>query len=146
MILITYKKAGHKYKILKTLNAGIELIGGEVKTIRKKLGSLDGSRVLVRGGEAFIVEMTIPPYQVNNTAKGYDPKRPRRLLLNKREIQQLADAEMKKGLTIVPISMYNSHGLIKAQIAIVQGKNKSDKRECIKRREAERDIQRILKH
>lgn len=146
MTLITYKKAGHKYKILETFSAGIELTGGEVKTMRKKLGSLDGSRVLVRGGEAFIVEMTIPPYQVNNTAKGYDPKRPRRLLLNRREIQQLADAEVKKGLTIVPISMYNSHGLIKAQIAIVHGKNKSDKREDIKRREAERDIQRILKH
>ncbi len=146
MAFITYKKAGLKYEIMDTFTAGVELFGTEVKTLRKKLGSLDGSRVIVRGGEAFVVGMTIPPYQVANSPKNYTPDRPRRLLLTKREIAKLADADAKKGLTLIPISMYNEHGLIKASIAIVRGKNKSDKREYLKKREADREAERALKN
>ena len=89
--------------------------------------------MVVRGGEAFIIGMTIPPYQVVNTKKGYDPERARRLLLTKREIAELADADAKKGLTLVPLLMYNTHGLIKVKIAIVRGKGKADKREDLKK-------------
>ncbi len=145
MVLIVYKKATIRYEILKTFEAGVELIGTEVKSLRGKLGSLDGSRVVVRGGEAFIVGMTIPPYQGANASKNYEPEHARRLLLNKREITELANAEIKKGLTIVPFSMYNTHGLIKAKIAIVRGKGKADKREDLKKREAVREAQRALK-
>lgn len=145
MKLIEYKKAGLKYEILKTFEAGIELVGSEVKAIRNKLGSLDGTRVVVRGGEAFISGMTIPPYQGANTAKSYDQERPRRLLLNKREIALLAESEAKKGLTVIPLSLYTAHNLIKVKVAVVRGKNKVDKREDLKRHEALREAQRALK-
>ncbi|HEC94097.1 MAG TPA: SsrA-binding protein SmpB [Candidatus Kaiserbacteria bacterium] len=144
MILIIYKKATLKYEILEKYTAGIELVGAEVKTLRKKLGNLDGSRVIVRGGEVFVVGMTIPPYQANNTPKEYDPARTRRLLLTKREIKELANAEMKKRLTIVPLSVYNDRHLLKMQVAIVHGKNKADKREYLKRKDAQREAQRAL--
>ncbi len=146
MTLIKYKKVGLKYENIDTFEAGIELLGTEVKSIRAKLGSMDGSRVVVRGGEAFISGMTIPPYQVANTPKSYDTERPRRLLLTKREIVILSEAESKKGLTVVPLSMYNAHGLIKVKIAIVRGKTKVDKREDLKRKEADREAERAMKH
>ncbi len=145
MNLIDYKKASLKYAPLEIFEAGIELTGAEVKALRNKMGSLEGARVLVRGGEAFLVGMTIPPYQTANTPKNYDPTRTRRLLLTKREIMLLADAEAKKGLTLIPLSVYNAHGLIKAKVAIVRGKNKADKREDIKKREAKREAERALK-
>ena len=122
MALIEYKKAGLKYERLQEMEAGIELAGGEVKSLRAKQGSLEGARVVVRGGEAYVVGMTIPPYQVGNTSASYDTERPRRLLLKRNEIRILADAESKKGLTIVPIEVYNKKSLLKVRIAIVRGK------------------------
>jgi SsrA-binding protein len=142
MTLIEYKKVFLKYTPIEDFNAGIELSGQEVKSLRNKLGSLDGARVVVRGGEAFIVGMTVPPYQVANIKKDYDPERARRLLLNKKEIAMLADAESKKGLTIVPIKIYTAKGLIKVHIAIVRGKGKADRREDLKKRDALRDASR----
>ena len=120
--------------------------GKEVKFLRKKLGSLDGSRVVVRGGEAFIVGMTIPAYQSTNAPKSYDPERARRLLLTKKEISYLYAAESKKGLTIVPLEVYTNKELIKVRIAIVRGKSKSDKREDLKKRDALRETGRVLKN
>lgn len=146
MTLVEYKKALLKYAPLEEFRAGIELLGTEVKSLRNKLGSLDGARVVVRGGEAFVVGMTIPPYQASNTAKGYDAERTRRLLLGKGEIAQLADAESKKGLTIVPLEVYTSKDLVKLRLAIVRGKGKSDKREDLKKREAVREQERVIKN
>ena len=143
--LIEYKKAFLKYAPLESFSAGLELLGTEVKSLRNKLGSLDGSRVVVRGGEAFIVGMTIPAYQAANTAKSYDPERARRLLLAKREVAELALAESKKGLTIVPLEVYTSGRFVKARIAIVRGKGKSDKREDLKKRDALREAARSIK-
>jgi SsrA-binding protein len=143
--LVEYKKAGLKYERLEELEAGLELSGHEVKALKGKQGSLDGSRVVVRGGEAYISGMTIPPYQAANTPAGYDPERPRRLLLKKGEIAKLADAETGKGLTIVPIEVYNKGRLVKARIAIVRGKGKRDRREDLKKRDAVREAARILK-
>ncbi len=145
MTLVEYKKAFLKYTPLESFSAGLELLGTEVKALRGKLGSLDGSRVVVRGGEAFILGMTIPPYQPANTNKSYDPERPRRLLLAKREIAELAAAESKKGLTIVPLEVYTNKNLVKARIAIVRGKNKEDRREDLKKRDALRESSRELK-
>ncbi len=146
MILVEYKKAFLKFAPLESFSAGLELFGQEVKALRSKLGSLDGARVVVRGGEAFIVGMTIPPYQAANMPKGYDPERPRRLLLAKKEIAELLDAESKKGLTIIPLEVYTNKRFVKARIAIVRGKGKSDRREDLKKRDALRETGRILKN
>ena len=116
-----------------------------MKSLRGKLGSLDGSRVVVRGGEAYLVGATIPPYQSTNTSVAYDPEHARRLLLNKKEIIELMEAEAKKGLTIVPIEVYNAGRYIKVRIAIVRGKGKADKREDLKKKDDEREIARVMK-
>lgn len=145
MSLIDNKKAGFNYEILEKFEAGLELFGFEVKSIRAKHGSLEGSYVILRNGEAFLVNSSIPPYQVDNTPKEYDPYRVRKLLLNKKEIDTLSDSENTKGLTIVPLSLYNKGTKIKVSIAIARGKKKADKRETIKKRDTDREIRRTLK-
>lgn len=143
-ILLDNKKAKIRYQTLETMNAGLELLGTEVKSLRAKHGSLDGARVVVRGGEAYLLGATIPPFQGGTQAKGYDAERPRRLLLSKKEIEMLADAESKKGLTVVPISLYNGRYL-KLLVAVVKGKSKTDRREDIKKRESDIEIERAMK-
>ncbi len=145
IFLIENKKARMRFAILDTITAGIALTGGEAKAVRNKMGSIDGARVVVRGGEAFLIGMTIPPYQVANTKEDYEPEHPRKLLLKKKEIVELLDAEDTKGLTTVPLSLYNAGRYIKVSIGIVRGKGKADKREDIKKREAEKESARILK-
>jgi SsrA-binding protein len=144
MALVQNKKARFNYEILDTLEAGIELLGIEVKSLKKGQGSLEGARVAVRGKEAFVLSMNIPPYQPKNTPADYDPERPRKLLLSKKEIQEMGKIEGQKGLTIVPTSVYNKGKKIKVEIAVVRGKKKFDKRETIKKRDTERDIRRSL--
>lgn len=146
MILVEYKKALLRFAPVETFSAGIELSGQEVKALRGKLGSLDGARVVVRGGEAFITGMTIPPYQPANMHKSYDPERARRLLLTKKEIATLAAEEEKKGLTIIPLDVYSTGRFVKARIAIARGKGKADRREDLKKRDAARETGRILKN
>lgn len=144
-MLIQNKKAHFDYEILEKFTAGIELLGFEVKTLRNRQGSLEGSYVTVRGGEAYLMNANIPPFQPNNTAKDYDPVRNRRLLLTKKEIAIVASTEKKKGLTIVPISVYNYGRKIKVEIGIARGKKQFDKREVMKKRETEREINRVMK-
>lgn len=146
MTLVEYKKALLKFAPVESFAAGLELSGQEVKALRSKLGSLDGARVVVRGGEAYIVGMTIPAYQPANADKGYDPEKTRRLLLTKKEIAYLYAAESKKGLTIIPLEVYTSKRLIKARIAIVRGKGKEDRREDLKKRDAMLEAGRVLKN
>lgn len=145
MALITNKKAGLNYEILETYATGIELFGFEVKSLRSGQGSLEGARVTVRGGEAYVVGMYIPPYQVGNTPVKYDPYRNRRLLLEKKEITDLGKIEQTNGLTIVPISVYNKGRNLKLDIASVRGKKKFDKRETIKKRDTERETSRVFR-
>lgn len=145
MSLITNHKAGFNYEFVEKYVAGIELFGFEVKSLQNSHGSLEGSHVTVRGNEAYVVGMFIPPYQENNTPKEYDARRNRKLLLNKNEIIDLAKAEKTKGLTIVPISVYNKGRKIKLDIAIAKGKKKFDKRETTKKRETDREISREFK-
>lgn len=142
-VLVDYKKARFNYEILETLEAGIELFGLEVKSLKKGQGSLDGSHVIVRGGEAFLVNMLIPPFQEKNTPKDYEPRRNRRLLLTKEEIAKLAATEDK--LTVVPISIYNKGPLVKVSVAVVRGKKKFDKRASIMKRETDREARRAMK-
>ncbi|MBP6868527.1 MAG: SsrA-binding protein SmpB [Candidatus Pacebacteria bacterium] len=144
MILLENKKVRLRYSVLETYSAGMELLGGEVKSLRAHHGSLDGARIIVRAGEAYLIGATIPPYQIKNTPENYDPERTRRILLSKKEIAELADAESKKGLTIVPLEVYNNR-YVKLRIAIVKGKSKVDKREDLKKADAARDIDRALK-
>ena len=141
--LIDYAKARFDYEILEWFEAGIELLGFEVKSLKLKHGSLEGSYVIIHGGQAMLQGMLIPPYQEKNTPKDYDPRRPRRLILSKKEIAGFAHAA--KGLTIVPISVYLKRNLIKVQVALVRGKKKYDKRESIKRREGDREMERAMK-
>ena len=145
MSLITNRKANFNYEITEKLVAGIELFGFEVKSLRKGQGSLEGAYVTVRGGEAFLLGAYIPPFQPNNTPREYDPHRNRKLLLTKNEIRQLAKVESTKGLTIVPFSVYNKGKVLKVDLGIGKGKKKFDKRESIKKRDAEKDIRRDLK-
>lgn len=145
MSLIVNKKAKFNYEILEKFEAGIELVGFEVKSIKEKRGNIDSAYVVVRGGEAYLVGVEIPPYQVKNTPASYDSKRNRKLLLTKKEIARIADEEAKKGLTIVPISLYNKGVKVKVELAIVKGKRKFDKRETIKKRDSDREVQRTLK-
>ena len=145
MALIENKKVHFNYEIIEKYEAGIELLGVEVKSLRAKRGSLEGSHIIVRGGEAFLVGATIQPYQAGNVAKNYDATRNRRLLLTKKEIAILADYESKKGLTIVPIAVYNKNHKLKVELAVVRGKKTHDKREALKKREANRDILRDIK-
>lgn len=145
MSLIENRKVRHDYEILERLEAGIELFGYEVKALRKGQGSLDGAYAVVRGNEGYLVGMHIAPYQPKNTPREYEADRTRRLLLSKKELLQLGESESQKGLTIVPESVYNKGRYIKVSLALVRGKKKHDKRESLKRREADRDIQRTLK-
>ena len=143
--LLSNKKRLTDIEVLEELTAGIELLGHEVKALRTGMGSLDGAHAIVRGGEAYLVNMSIPPYQGANTPTDYDPERPRRLLLKKEEIDHLAGLERTKGLTIIPISVYTSRRNIKVSLAIGRGRKKHDKREVLKKRDAERDIERAMK-
>ncbi|OGD69662.1 SsrA-binding protein [Candidatus Campbellbacteria bacterium RIFCSPLOWO2_02_FULL_35_11] len=139
------RKASFDYEILEKFDAGIELFGFEVKAIKSGKGNIEGSHVTVRGNEAFLLNANIPPYQTENTPTDYNPERNRRLLLTKKELGELAGLESQKGLTIVPISMYNSKRKIKIEIAVVRGKKKFDKRESIKKKDTERDLRREIK-
>lgn len=146
LVLLENKKARLNYEFLEEFEAGIELLGFEVKSIRGKLGKLEGSHIGVRGGEAYIIGMGIPPYQPGNTPKDYDPERSRRLLLTKKELHSLAGLEGQKGLTIVPISVYNKGRSLKVRMAVVRGKKQYDKRQDLKARDTMRDIERTLKN
>jgi len=139
------RKARFNYEILEKYEAGIELLGSEVKAVRGGAMSLEGAFVIVRGGEVYLINANIPPYQPKNTPTSYDPLRNRKLLLTKKEIAELASNDKNKSLTIVPISVYNKNRKIKVEIALVKGKKQVDKRETIKKRETDRDIRRSLK-
>lgn len=139
------RKARFNYEILQKYEAGIELLGTEVKSIRAGKMSLEGAFVIIRGGEAFLINANVPPYQPKNAPKDYDPLRNRRLLLTKKETAELADSEKNKSLTIVPITVYNKGRKIKAEIALAKGKKKLDKRETIKKRETDRELRREYK-
>ena len=140
MKLVINKKLHLTYAISETLEAGIELFGFEVKSLRGKLGSLDGSKVIVRGGEAFLVGAYIPPYQSANTDKAYDPYRTRRLLFHTSEIEKLYADEASKTLTLHPVSLYIKNNLVKCEVAVCKKKDSRDKREDIKKDIARREL------
>ena len=129
---ISNREAKKNYQILDTIKAGISLLGNEVKSIRKGNMTLTGSKVLIRGNEAFLVGAHIPAYQPKNTDPSYDPNRTRKLLITKKELLKL---ENTKGLTLVPVFVYNTTRHIKLEIGLARKKVGRDKREKIRQRD-----------
>jgi len=142
--LIINKKAGFEYEILETFEAGVELLGTEVKALRGKKGSLAGSYVSFVGSELFLLGAHIPPYQPKNAPLDFDPYRTRKLLLRRKELDGLASRLKTKGLTAVATKVYSMGRQIKVHIALVRGKKLFDKRETIKKRDLDRSMRRGL--
>jgi SsrA-binding protein len=140
------KKAFHTYEILDRFEAGISLVGTEVKSIREGHVSVDQAYVKLRGPELFVIGMNVMPYTHAGMALNHDPIRPRKLLLHKQEIRKIASRIKERGFTVVPLKMYfNERGLLKVEIALARGKTKYDKREAIKKRESDRQLKRYKK-
>jgi len=139
------RKATFDYEILEKFTAGLELTGQEVKSVRAGHISLSGAYVSIRGAEAFLLNADIPAYQPKNAPADYEQTRTRKILLTKAELGELEKAEGTKGLTIVPLSVYNKGRFLKLDLGIARGKKKFDKRESIKKHDVERDLNRKLK-
>ena len=144
-VLIDNRKAHFNYEVISKYEAGIALFGFEVKSIKGGRAILAGSLSTVRGGEVYLMNMQIPPYQMGNTPLDYDPTRTRKLLLSKKQIKEIAPSDNMKGLTLVPLSLYSKGRLVKVELAVVKGKKNYDKRETIKKRETDREIDREYK-
>ena len=144
--LLKNKKALYDYNILKELEAGLVLKGAEVKAIKLKHLSLKGAFISIKGNKVILKNMHISRYQpAGNKQKSYQPNQDRELLLNKKEIRYLQGKMIEKGLTIIPISVYTTRRLIKVKIALVKGKKKFDKREAMKKKDIQRNIEQKLK-
>lgn len=139
------RRARFDYDILETIEAGMVLTGQEVKSVKLGRMSLTGSFGTVHENAVWLTGASIPPYQPKNAPPNYDPERSRKLLLHRDEIAKLIGKMRERGLTLVPLKVYSSHGRIKVELGIARGKKQHDKRETIRRREAERDIDRTLK-
>ena len=144
-IIATNRRAHHDYTVLETLEAGIELKGAEVKSLRSGKASLSDSFARVEQSEIFIYNLHIPPYAFGNIANP-EPVRPRKLLLHKRQIKYL-DAEVStKHVVLVPLKIYfNDDNIVKLELSIAKGKKLYDKRESIRRRETDRELRRAMK-
>ena len=140
-VVATNRKAGFEYFLLERFEAGLSLKGSEIKSIRAGQISLAEAYVRVEGQDVFLMEAHVAPYLQANRFN-HDPKRPRRLLLHKKEMRELWDAVRQKGVTIVPIRVYLKDGRAKLEIAVAKGKKLYDKREAIARRDAERELER----
>ena len=140
---IENKRARFDYEILEEFSAGIVLSGHETKSIKQGHCSLSGAHAIVRNNELYIVGMQIPSFQPENIPTDYDPDRVKKLLMKKGEIATIL-GKLKSGLTLVPLKVYNTkRGLLKIQLGLGRGLKKHDKRELIKKREIEREIQRF---
>ena len=142
--IITNKQASRDYYIDKTYEAGIELRGNEVKSLRGGKGNLKGAFAHIEKGELFVYGMHISPYKYSRDE--YDPVRRRKLLLHKSEIVQLDVKSSQQGYTLLPMKVYFSRGYIKIEIALARGKKHYDKRTALKKKEAKREIDRALRH
>jgi SsrA-binding protein len=137
----TNRKARHEYFVLETFEAGISLKGAEVKSLRQGRASLQESYATLKNGEVWLFDMHISPYE-QAAVDAYEPKRVRKLLLHKKEIRRLVGKLAEKGLTLIPLRVYFKNGIAKVELALAKGKRAYDKREAIKRREAQRELER----
>ncbi len=143
-IVTTNRKARHDYEILDTLEAGIALMGSEIKSIRAGSVNLRESYVQARDEELWLVNAHIASYEQAGIY-GHEPLRPRKLLLHRREIDRLLSRVQEKGLTIIPLTMYLAKGIAKVEIAVARGKKQYDKRESLRERDTQRQIERTLR-
>jgi SsrA-binding protein len=140
------RKARHRYEVLETLECGIALVGSEVKSLRDGKLSLDEAYGRVKESEAWLVGCDIPEYR-NATVWNHEPKRPRKLLMHKRELRKFANKAHEKGLTLVPLKLYfNQRGVAKVVLGLCRGKKLQDKRQALKKADMQRDMQRALRH
>jgi len=144
-IVSTNRKAKFEYFLLETFEAGIALKGSEIKSVRAGQISIKEAYVRVDEREAWLMEAHIAPYAEANRFN-HDPRRPRQLLLHKREIRKLRESVRKKGLTIIPTRVYLKNGRAKVEIALARGKKLHDKRQAIAKRETERDLKRQMRY
>lgn len=138
------KKARHDYEIEETYEAGLVLTGTEIKSIRRGKVNLRDSYARIKDGEVFLLNMHISPYEQGNRFN-HDPLRTRKLLLHKREINKLIGLTKEKGYTLVPLKIYLKNGLAKVDLAVAKGKKLYDKREAMKKRDAQREIERAFR-
>jgi len=143
-IVATNKRARFDFTIIESFEVGIELKGTEVKSLRAHKASLSDSFARIDGGELFLYNMHISPYEFGSYTN-VDPKRKRKLLAHKNQIMKLMGQISQKGMTIVPLKVYFKHGMAKLELALAKGKRQYDKREEIKKREAKREIERNFK-
>lgn len=139
------KRAKFDYELLETMEAGLSLLGTEVKSVKAGHMSLKGAFVTIHDDQAFLTNATIPPWQPKNTPSDYDPTRPRRLLLKKSDLKHLIGSRKSKGLTIVPIRAYNKRGKVKLEIALARGKKQYEKKQQKKEADIKRDVERMLR-
>ncbi len=144
-IYASNEKARFDYEILETLEAGMVLTGQEVKSVKRGSASIKGAYVKILGGEGWLLGATIPPYQAGNVPPDFDSRKNRKLLLKKSEIKHLIGKTQQKGLTLIPLRVYAKNGKIKLEFGLARGKKMADKRELIRKREIEREIERELK-
>ncbi len=144
-LFATNKKAFHDYFILDRLEAGIVLVGTEVKSVRESRINLKDSYALIRQGEPFLLNCHISPYSHGNR-QNHDPLRARKLLLHHKEIRKLIGKTQEKGLTLVPLRMYLRRGKIKVELGVARGKKLHDKRETARRKEMDREARAAVKH
>lgn len=142
--LVSNRKAFHDYEILETFEAGIVLMGTEVKSLRNHEASLQEAYVAVTDGELWLLNCSINPYRFGNIYN-HEERRPRKLLMHHKEIVRLASMIQEKGITVIPLAFYLAHGKIKIKIAAARGKKHYDKRASIKERDDKRNIQRAMK-
>lgn len=136
------KRAVFDYEILEKFKAGIELTGHEVKSVKMGRVNIAGAHAIVRAGELYLVGMEVPSFQPQNAPARYDPKRTKKLLMNRKEINYLV-GKLQGPLTLVPLEVYTDRGLVKIELGLGRGRKKKDKRELIKKREAEREIRKF---
>ncbi|MQS75796.1 SsrA-binding protein SmpB [Lactobacillus halodurans] len=139
------RKARHDYNILDTYEAGIALTGTEIKSVRASKMNIKDGFVQARNGELWLENVNISIYDQGNMFN-HDPLRNRKLLLHKKEIRKITSTIQEKGITVVPLKVYLKHGFAKVLVGVAEGKKQYDKRETIKRRDQEREIQRVLKN
>ncbi len=144
-IISDNRKARFLYEILDTYEAGIELVGTEVKSIRAGRVNLRDGYGLMRNGEAWLLNVHISPYEASGDYFNHDPRRTRKLLLKKQEINKLIGKLEQDGLTLVPLKLYFKRGWVKVALGLGKGKKLHDKRETVKKREDEREIRRTMK-
>jgi len=143
--LVRNRKALHAFHVLDTWEAGIALLGTEVKALRGGHGQLQDAYVDTAGGELWLKQANISPYEFGNLAN-HEPLRPRKLLLHAAEIRKILGKVERKGLTVIPLAIYlNPQGRIKVRIALAEGKTMGDKREALKERELKREMDRVRK-